>query len=197
MATQKYQFATVNSRSIKPKEYIILEVLNEYKIDLLVTTETWLKNTVHDQQWLQGSELIRNGFQTLPINRKTRTGGGIVVTVKSSITVKQQNSAEYNSFEHTLWNINHKGIPTFRVIDIYHPPSNCQNSTDSTFIDQLTDLLTTLQAKYNNIIILEDISMHMDDPRNRDALVLCDSLYAFDLTHMLEFQPTVKDTHLM
>ena len=65
-------------------------------------------------------------------------------------------------------------MPTFTVIAIYHPPSNWQNSTDSTFTDQLTDLLTTLQAKYNNIIILGDINMHMDDPSNQNAHILHD-----------------------
>ena len=69
-------------RSIKLKDDIILEALNEYKIDLLVTTETWLKDTKDDQQWLLGSELNRNKFQTLPINRKTGRGGGIALTIK-------------------------------------------------------------------------------------------------------------------
>ena len=55
-------------------EDIILEALNEYKIDLLVTTETWLKDIEDDQQWLLGSELNRNDFQTLPINRKIGRG---------------------------------------------------------------------------------------------------------------------------
>ena len=41
--TNKFQFAMVNTRSIKPKQDIILEALNEYKIDLLVTMETWVK----------------------------------------------------------------------------------------------------------------------------------------------------------
>ena len=41
----KLWFATVNTRSIKIKEDMILEALNEYHIDLLVTTETWLRDT--------------------------------------------------------------------------------------------------------------------------------------------------------
>ena len=71
-------------RSIKPKEDIILKALNEYKLDLLVTTETWLKDTEDDQQWLLESELNRNDFQALPINRKTGKGGGIALTIKTT-----------------------------------------------------------------------------------------------------------------
>ena len=124
----------------------------------------------------------RNDFQTLPINRKTRRGGGIALTIKNNIRIKQQDSTEYNSFKHAVWNINHKDMPTFTVVAIYHPPSDCQNSTDPIFIDQLSDLLTTLQTKYSNIIILGDINMQMDDPSNEIACILQDSINAFDLT---------------
>ena len=144
---EKFWFATVNTRSIKSKEDMILEALNEHQIDLLVTTETWLRDTDDDQQWLLGSELNRNGFQTISVNRKIKKGGGLALTTKDNIKVKQEDSTEYNTFEHAIWNVNHKNIPTFTVVAIYHPPSNCQGSTDATFIDQFTDLLTKLQTK--------------------------------------------------
>ena len=119
---KKFWFATVNTRSLKPREDIILEALNDYQIDLLVTTETWLRDTEDDQQWLLGSELNRNGFQTLPINRKIKKGGGIALTIKNNIKVKQEESTKYNSFEHAVWNVSHKNIPNFTVVAIYHPP---------------------------------------------------------------------------
>ena len=119
---KKFQFATVNTRSIKPREDMILEALNEYQIDLLVTTETWLRDNEDDQQWLLGSEINRNGFQTLPINRKIKKGGGIALTIKNNMKVKQEDSTKYNSFEHAVWNISHKNMLTFTVVAIYHPP---------------------------------------------------------------------------
>ena len=87
-------------------------------------------------------------------------------------------------------------MPTFTVLAIYHPPSNCQNSTDSKFTNQHMDLLTTLQAKYKNIIILGDINMHMDDPSKQDAHVLQDSLNAFDLTQHVKI-PTYNKGHTL
>ena len=56
------------------------------------------------------------------------------------------------------------------------------------------DLLTTPQAKYNNVIILGDINMHIHDPSNQDALVLQDSLNAFDLTQHVKI-PTHNKGH--
>ena len=116
---------------------MILEALNEYQIDLLVTTETWLRDTEDDQRWLLGSELNRNGFQTLPINRKVKKGGGIALTIKN-MKVKQEDSTKYNSFEHAVWNISHKNMPTFTVVAIYHPPAIVKTS-------QILHLLTNSQ----------------------------------------------------
>ena len=99
---KKFWFATVNARSIKPREDIILKTLNEYQVDLLVTTETWLRDNEDDQQWLLGFELNRNGFQTLPIKRKIKKGGGIALTIKNNMKVKQEDSTKYNSFEHAV-----------------------------------------------------------------------------------------------
>ena len=78
----------------------------------------------------------------------------------------------------------------------YHPASTCQDSTDATFIDQFTNLLTTLQTKYNNIIILGDINMHMDDPNNQNACMLQDSINAFDLTQHIKI-PTHNKGHTL
>ena len=79
---------------------------------------------------------------------------------------------------------------------LYITPSNCQGSTDATFIDQLTDLLTTLQTKYNNIIILGNINMHIDDPNNQNACILYDSINAFNLTQHVKI-PTHNKGHAL
>ena len=129
----------------------------------------------------QGKERSRKFMQPL-IWQKIKKGGRIALTTKNNIKVKQEDSTQYNSFEHAVWNVNHKNIPNFIVVAIYHPPSNCQDFSDTTFIDHFTDLLTTLQSNYNNIIIFGDINMHMEDPTNLNASILQDSVNAFNLT---------------
>ena len=193
---KKFQFATVNTRSLKPRKDIIFKALNDYQIDLLVTTETWLRDTEDDQQWILGSELNRNGFQTLPINRKIKKGGGLALTIKNNIKVKEEESTNFNSFEHAVWNVSHKNIPNFTIVAIYHPPSNCQEFSDTTFIDQLMDLLTSLLSKYNNIIILGNINMHMEDPTNLNACILQDLIKAFNLSQHVKI-PTCNKGHTL
>ena len=87
-------------------------------------------------------------------------------------------------------------MPTFTVVAIYYPPSNCQNSTDLIFINHLTDLLTTLQTKYSYIIMLGDINMHMDDPSNQNACILQDSINTSDLTQHVKI-PTHNKGHTL
>ena len=55
MTTKYLRIGTVNTRSIKNKQEVVLEMLNRYNLDLLVVTETWLKNTYEDQTWVQSS----------------------------------------------------------------------------------------------------------------------------------------------
>ena len=87
-------------------------------------------------------------------------------------------------------------MPAFTVVAIYHPPSSCQNSTDSLFIDQLTDLLMTIQTDHSNTIILGDINIHMDDHSNQNAFILMDLINAFDLTQHVKI-PTHNKGHTL
>ena len=136
-------------------------------------------------KWILGSELNRNGFQTLPINRKIKKGGGLALTIRDN-SKSNRRINKINSFEHAVWNVSHKSIPNFTVVAIYDPPSNCQEFFDTTFIDQFTDLLTSLQSKYNNIILLGNINMHMEDPTNLNAYILQDSIRAFNLSQQVQ-----------
>ena len=48
---------------------------------------------------------------------------------------------------------------------IYHPlPSN--NITNAIFIDEITELLPNRITKYNNMVILEDLKIHINDLSN-------------------------------
>ena len=58
------------------------------------------------------------------------------------------------------------------------------------------DLLTSLQSKYNNIIILGNINMHMEDPANLNACILQDSIKAFNLSQHVKI-PTHNKGHTL
>ena len=46
------QLATLNARSVKNKDKIIVEEFIKNRIDIGLLTETWLKDTPKDQAWI-------------------------------------------------------------------------------------------------------------------------------------------------
>ena len=53
---------TLNVRSIKNKDHLIVQQLHETDVDLAVITETWLKDTDTDKSWL--SQIFGNQTMT-------------------------------------------------------------------------------------------------------------------------------------
>ena len=72
--TKYLGIGTVNTRSIKNKQEIVLEATNRYNLDLLVVTETWLKNTDEDQISVQSLEINRNNLTIQTQNRSKQMG---------------------------------------------------------------------------------------------------------------------------
>ena len=59
--TKQFHLLLSNIQSITNKELMLLEQLNNNRIDIAVVTETWL-NEDTDKAWVLTSELNRNGF---------------------------------------------------------------------------------------------------------------------------------------
>ena len=67
---------------------------------------------------------IRTKQEWLPdttSQQKEQERGGLVLTIKDNIKVKHEDSTEYKSFEHAIWNISHKSMPTFTVVPYFTP----------------------------------------------------------------------------
>ena len=77
------------------------------------------------------------------------------------------------------------------------PPQGTQEGiTNTTYLDELTDLLTEVTAKHRNIIILGDFNMHIENSEDPDAQVLIDTLEAFSLKQHIPF-PTYNQGHIL
>ena len=53
------------------------------------------------------------------------------------------------------------------IMGIYHPPLG-NNTTNAIFIDEITELLGNRITKYNNMVILGDLNIHINDLSNTD-----------------------------
>ena len=77
--------------SIKNKDLLLSEQLNNLNIDSSVVTETWLKDTLEDKAWLNQSELMQNSFTVRTHNRPgQKKGGGIALIHKKSLMYTAQ-----------------------------------------------------------------------------------------------------------
>ena len=58
------------------------------------------------------------------------------------------------------------------------------------FIDEITELLEGRIDRYNNMVILGDLNMHVDDLTNADSYIFNDTMHAFSFK-----QPVTSLTH--
>ena len=66
--------ATINARSVKNKDQIILPELTNNDINAVLITETWTKDTQEDLAWLNHSELCHGPYGISTHNRLGEKG---------------------------------------------------------------------------------------------------------------------------
>ena len=75
--------------------------------------------------------------------------------------------------EYALWKTILQNKPLY-IMGIYHLPS-VNDTTNEMFIDDITYLLVDMIGKYNNIVILGNLNMHIDDLTNADSHIFNDT----------------------
>ena len=94
------RIGTINIRSIKRNDQLLPREIIHSDLDIIIATESWLKDTEADQIWVQGCDFNRSPFQCHHANRHGRTGGGLMLICKSMMDVKEIQSQNTRSFEH-------------------------------------------------------------------------------------------------
>ena len=82
-ASNSMRITTLNSRSVKNKDHLIMQQLLETDTNIAVITEIWLKHTDVEEAWLNQSELKQSNYDILLQNRLgSKKGGGIALNFK-------------------------------------------------------------------------------------------------------------------
>lgn len=131
-------------------------------------TETWHQPEVYSAL----NEACPPGYSYLEAARSTGRGGGLAVIHRQDLELSPISLPATSSCECLAF----KCKPPFpmTVLLIYRPPKS-----NSAFITEMSDLLTTLCTNSANTIILGDINIHVDTPScylAADFLQLLDSL---------------------
>ncbi len=102
--SQHITIGLVNIRSFKNKDIWLKQELVEQDIDLCVVTETWLRNS--DEQWIEGTELNKDGFKMQNTSRQDgRIGGGITLVYRDVYNIKKIEERHIRTFQSTKWKL--------------------------------------------------------------------------------------------
>ena len=76
------------------------------------------------------------------------------------------------------------------------PASSQHKTSNSDFIDDLTDLLTTIGSEKRNIVLLGDLNLYIDDPEDPNADQLIATIETFGMKQHIKF-PTHQLGHTL
>ena len=173
--------ATCNIQSLHNKELQVSELIQDYSLDALVLTETWLSNK--DKNWKDTSDLNKHNLQLLTLDRTKGRGGGLVLITKKHYETKciANHNSRLKTFECTTWQIKAKQA-MLTIHGVYHPPYSLINkNTNTMFIDEFTELTTELMPEYNNNILTGDFNLHVHDENDNDSAIFNDIIEAMGL----------------
>ena len=66
---KNHRIGTINARSMKNKQEIIHETIEEYQLNITLITETWLKNSQDNDIWINSLELNNGKYNMFTSNR--------------------------------------------------------------------------------------------------------------------------------
>ena len=124
------------------------------ELDLILLTETWIKDNNYDRAWVLGSSLNTDGYTfDNSFNRPGRQGGGLALIYnEKQFKIKQISKGQTESFKYTVWEISQKNS-RWHLVGIYHPPPSQKNASNITFLDEFSDYIGELRDKYVNLLI--------------------------------------------
>ena len=118
MINRRFTIVLSNVQSIKNKQDIIMELLEDLNADLAVLTETWL--TDEDGIWVQGSEFQKHNYKIDECHRRNRRGGGLALVTKRNLKVKREQQRITKELEYAKWRVT-LANSFLNVLGVYRP----------------------------------------------------------------------------
>ena len=181
-------FGTCNIQSLRPKELQVSDLVNDYSLDFLLLTETWLSDK--QMQWKDCTILDKDGLSLSTADRIGRKGGGLALIHKTIYNTKLLNKGTRPTFEHASWELKIKNVSLI-IHGIYHlPPSLANKTTNGMFIAEFIDYVSTTLPSHPNNIYIGDFNLHVSEEET-DSTIFNDSIEAMGLHQHVGF-PTHK-----
>lgn len=153
------------------------------QLDLLLVTETWIKDT--DTVFIQTTDLGQDFYKCQWKNRPT-PGGGLGIIFRESLQVKEDISDFVtHQFEHVIWIITTYGKSVSLNL-IYRPPGRPGQSIQG-FTDEIARYVDTVLHKQQNPILLGDFNIHINDVTDSEAMDFTTTMSVLGLDQHVDF----------
>ena len=172
--SKRFSMTLCNVQSLKSKQDVLVELLEDNKTDILVCTETWMKSG--NEVWFQTSDLHRAGYRITKARRQGKRGGGIGPIHKLNVKANKISSGNNKTFEQAIWKLQTSN-QTLHVCTIYRPP----DTSEMLFIDDFMEFMVDVIAEYSNLIVVGDFNIHINKEDNPNALIFMDTMVALGL----------------
>ena len=80
--------ATLNIRSIKNKDQLVLRELNYTNADIVIVTESWLNNSEDNKLWIKSMDLNKDPYKCYSAPCTNGRGRGLMLICEKGIEVK-------------------------------------------------------------------------------------------------------------
>ena len=168
----------------------VAEILNEFNLDVLCLTETWLFPT---DLGVVGAA-FQGSYSVFHAPRLTGAGGGLAVIYSTALTMRQEEiNLHFTSFEVMRAKFTSHG-ETLHLIVIYRPG---HPGTDRTFFEEFGSFLDSLLEVSGKIVICGDFNYWVDDPLSKPFS--CEFLELLDIYNYFNFvsSPTHRLGHTL
>ena len=183
----KFHFGNV--QSLKNKDKLLRDCLDNEKIGFFVAIETWFKLDIESQLTVQGSGLNKDGYRIALANRESGLRGeGHALIYKDTLDCKLIEKGQSHTFEYAQWDILGHNM-TLSLLAIYHPPPapkprHTVNEFMTEFVNFLADILVNFTG---DLIIAGDFNIHVNDEDNDDAPQLLSAMEALGFDQLVDF----------
>lgn len=183
--TDPTRFALVNARTLANKTFILKDFFTSHNLDFLCVTETWLS----DGELSSFSELLPPNCSYFNSPRTTGRGRGVATACKSTFHCRQLSPVTFSSFELNMFELG-SSHPVLCAV-IYRPPKYNRN-----FVNDFSEFLAEIMPKYDKVLILGDMNIHVCCPTKPLAKDFLNLLDAFNVLQSVT-GPTHKYGHTL
>ena len=185
-----YKCGLLNVQSVGNKTIEIRELIEQFKLDIFMITETWLKEGVGEDSKI--NEMLPDTHNFFHVPRKIQVGGGVGIFLSKQFTnIRMVNRRTYESFEHLEINFNCDKQRT-TVVVLYRPP----RTSITRFNEEFNDFLNLFNDELRQTYICGDFNIWLDHPNDNNVNRFIEIIECHNLENGVS-EPTSRSGHTL